>query len=105
MPTPAPSRKPRPNPFFVLLLLSSTAFAITAWVGYVGPLLARAPAKPGAVVPGADPQALDDWFTRRGTTALAIEFAVMFATAMLAMTTDRYFAPKVTPPGPRPDSP
>ncbi len=105
MPTPSPSPKPRPNPFFVLLLLSSTAFAVTAWVGYVGPLLAQAPARPGAAEPGADPQALADWFNRRGTTALAIEFAVMFATAILAMATDRHFAPKATPRGPGPDAP
>ena len=98
MPDPASPPKSRPNPFFVLLLAASTAFAITAWVGYVGPLLAKAPANPQQAAPGADPNALADWFTRWGTLALTVEFAVMFASGILAMATDKWFAARAKSP-------
>ena len=105
MPGPASKPRPRPNPFFVILLVASTAFAITAWVGYVGPLMAKAPAKPQKADPGADPQALAEWFNRHGTTALTVEFAVMLVSGVLAMATDRWFSPGPTPGGPGPKSP
>ena len=86
--------KGRPNPFYVALLLASTAFAITAWIGYVGPLLAKGPARD----PAAGSPAMEDWFNRRGTTALVVELALMAASAILAMATDGWFAER---PGPK----
>lgn len=102
---PGPAKKSRPNPFFVILLVASTAFAITAWIGYVGPLLAKAPARVERADPGADPQALAEWFNRHGTTALTVEFAVMLVSGLLAMATDKWFSPGPTPEGPAPKSP
>jgi len=89
--------KGRPNPFYVALLLASTAFAITAWVGYVGPLLSKGPARD----PAAASPALEDWFNRRGTAALVVELALMTASALLAMTTDRWFEGRPPRDGPK----
>ena len=87
--------KGRPNPFYVALLLASTAFAITAWIGYVGPLLTQGPARD----PAAGSPALENWFNRRGTAALVVELALMTASAVLAMATDRWFAGRESRPG------
>lgn len=86
----------RPNPFYLILLMASTAFAVTAWIGYVGPLIAQGPAHdPGAGTPG-----LADWFNRRGNSALAVELAIMIVSGLLAMATDREPSVKAAPGNP-----
>jgi hypothetical protein len=92
---PARPRKPLfPNPFYVLLLVSSTAFAVTALMVYVSPfVLERGLTDPGkAAGPGS--RALVDWLDRRGPFALGVEFMVMLGTALLAMATDHWFPGK-----------
>src|SRR3954453_21483823 len=96
---PTPPRKPRPNPFYVLLMVVSTLFVITAMGYLVGPYVERqAIANPGAG-PGPGSRALSAWFERKGVLVLGIEFAAMFVLAMLAMATDRLFSPPKSPPG------
>lgn len=82
-----------PNPFYVALLAVSTAFVVTALAYLMGPFLARRElAHPGVGQAGS--RALVLWFDRHGPTALAVESALMIATAVLAMATDRLFAPR-----------
>lgn len=88
-------RKPLfPNPFYVILLLSSTAFVVTAlayvvspWVGQNGGPNPGAPAGPAS-------RALAAWFDRNGPMALGVEFVVMLASGILAMATDHWFPAK-----------
>ncbi|MEO6811789.1 MAG: hypothetical protein ABI353_21995 [Isosphaeraceae bacterium] len=88
------ARKSLPNPFYVLVLLSSTAFAVTALAYYISPNIEQAAiARPeGGPVP--ESKALAAWFDRHGPTTLAAEIAVMFVTGLLAMSTDHWFASK-----------
>jgi hypothetical protein len=94
-----------PNPFFVLLLVASAAFVVTALMYYVSPMaLQRAPEKPGPA-PGPGSRALVDWLDRRGPLVLGVEFVVMCAAGVTAMLTDDWFAPPKAPqavPGPKP---
>ena len=95
------ARKVLPNPFFVLLLIASTAFVVTALMYYVSPMAAQRAAEQSR--PG--PRALADWLDRRGPLALGVEFVVMTATGVIAMLTDDWFAPGKRPkpvPDPRP---
>jgi hypothetical protein len=101
MTTPERPHKVRPNPFFILLLVASTAFVVTALMYYVGPLTLQRPGPP----PGPGSRALVDWLDRRGPLALGVEFAVMCAAGVVAMLTDDWFAPGKAPkpaPSPRP---
>ena len=87
-------RKPLfPNPFYVLLLVSSTAFVVTALAYFVSPNVEQKARAGGPDAPDAGSRALAAWFDRRGAQALGAEFAVMFASGLLAMATDRWFAP------------
>ncbi|MDB5353519.1 MAG: hypothetical protein JWN86_4766 [Planctomycetota bacterium] len=90
------SKKPRPNPFYILLILVSTLFAITVMGYLVGPFVERqALERPGA---GPSPlsRALAAWFERKGVVALAMELVAMLVLGVLAMATDRYFSPPRT---------
>jgi hypothetical protein len=71
------------------LIIASTAFVVTALAYLVSPYVAqRAADRPGAG-PGQGSLALAEWLDRRSPTALAIEFAVMLISGLLAMVTDR----------------
>jgi hypothetical protein len=95
------ARKPLfPNPFYAILLLSSTAFVVTALAYFVSPWVGqKAAANPGAA-PGAGSRALAEWFDRNGPLALGVEFGVMLLFGVLAMATDHWFAAKPAPRGP-----
>ena len=84
--TDRPEKKLFPNPFYVVLLVASTLFVVTALAWLVVPsVLEQAPlANGGAVdlVRGLD---------RNGPLALGVEFIVMLASGALAMLTDRWF--------------
>ena len=85
-----------PNPFYVSLLLVSTAFVATCLGYLVAPTVvdnALRP-RPGGNVPGPAALAMADWFERRGTTALTIEIVVMIVLGVVAMLSDRWFADK-----------
>jgi hypothetical protein len=102
-------RKPLfPNPFYLALLVASVVFTVTVFAYLIGPSLAqRVHDHPEAGRPGPGSVALAAWLDRSGPTALAVEFAVMFVTAVLAMATDRWFtaAPASSrPPGRPPTS-
>lgn len=94
---PGRSRKRLPNPFYVLLMVVSTAFVVTALAYYIGPEVVRqATAEAG---PGTRPRipGLVFWLDRRAPTILAIEFIGMLILGLLAMATDHWFGP------PKPD--
>ena len=62
---------------------------VTALAYLVSPYVAQGAAdRPGAG-PGRGSLALADWVDRRSPTVLAIEFAVMLISGLLAMVTDR----------------
>jgi hypothetical protein len=90
-----PSKKRFPNPFYVLLLLTSTAFVLTTLGYLVSPTIQRQAANqvdgrrvsPTSVAAAA-------WLDRNAPKALGVEFAVMLAAGLLAMATDRWFPAK-----------
>jgi len=100
----------RPNPFYVLLMVVSTAFVVTIFGYLIAPTVlsqAETPenSAPKADLPnkGAGPDqsepnarhqgtlALADWLSRQAPMVLTIELVVMAVTAVLAMTTDHWF--------------
>lgn len=86
-------RKPLfPNPFYVLLIVASTAFTVTVLAYLVSPNFERrAVEHPGAGRPGPGSMALVDWLDRNAPVALGVEFGLMFVSGILAMATDRWF--------------
>src|SRR5690348_14829485 len=80
-----------PNPFYVVLLVSSTAFVLSALLFYISPFVIERGLQRPAAAPGPGSRALVAWLDRHGPFALAIEFAVMLASAVLAMATDHWF--------------
>lgn len=90
-----PSKKRFPNPFYVLLLLTSTAFVFTTLGYLVSPTIQRQAANrvngrgvsPGSLAAAA-------WLDRNAPRALGVEFAVMLGAGVLAMATDRWFPAK-----------
>ena len=84
--TDRPAKKLFPNPFYVVLLVASTLFVVTALTWLVVPsVLDQAPLAKGGAVEFV--RKLD----RNGPSALAVEFAVMLAAGLLAMAMDRRF--------------
>ena len=71
------------------MLVASTAFVVTALAYLVSPYVAQRAADRPAAGPGRGSLALADWLDRRSPTVLAIEFAVMLVSGLLAMLTDR----------------
>jgi hypothetical protein len=93
MMTTSPKRpaRSRPNPFYVLLVLASTLFVVTALMYCISPMDLQRPGK----------HAASEWIDRHGPLALGVEFAVMFCAGVLAMATDRWFTAASLP---KPDS-
>jgi hypothetical protein len=92
-----PAKKLFPNPFYLLLLISSTVFVLTTFAyGVVPTLQSRATHRPDAAgqQPGPASVALTAWLDRRGPLVIGVEFSVMLVTGMLAMLTDRWFPEK-----------
>ena len=84
------------NPFFVVLMAASVVFVLTVLAYLISPaVLEPDPANPppGGGLAGRWP---------RGSTAtprwlLAVEFAIMLVTGVLAMVTDPWFSPRSKP--------
>jgi hypothetical protein len=95
---PSPRKIAFPNPFYVLLVIVSTLFAVTAFGYLVSPnVLQRAQSDP-AKAPGPGSRALALWLDQRGPAVLGVEFTVMLIAGVLAMSTDHWFSAKKTPP-------
>ena len=92
-------RRGRPNPCYVLLLLASAAFVLTTLGYLIGPSVQGRPES------GPGSRALAAWLDRNGPRALGVELATMLVAGLLAMTTDRWFAPgrkpRANPAGPK----
>jgi hypothetical protein len=90
---PKATRRPLPNPFYVLLLAASALFVVTTFAYLVAPYVAERAARRGE---GPHPAAgnLAVWLDRHGPAALGVEIAVMTAAGLLAMATDRWFPEK-----------
>jgi hypothetical protein len=89
------------NPFYVLLLIASTLFVVTALGYLVAPsVLDQMPAAgPGRVPQNASSKAFAAWLDRNAPLALGVEFVIMLVAAILAMLTDNWFAGvRKTPP-------
>jgi hypothetical protein len=80
------------NPFFVVLMATSVVFVITV-LGY---LISPSVLEPGAANPpsGASSRAAAAWLDRNAPWVLAVEFAIMLVTGVLAMATDPWFSPR-----------
>lgn len=89
---PDPRNVKFPNAFYVLLLVTSTLFVMTALAWLVTPTIRqisdqdRASGIEGRVDDRS--LALGDWIDRHAITLLTGEFAVMLVAGMLAMGTD-----------------
>jgi hypothetical protein len=82
------------NPFFVVLMAASVAFAVTALAYYVSAFVEPGPGRPQ---PSARSLAVAAWLDRNAPLVLAIEFGVMLVTGVTAMATDRWFSPQSKP--------
>ena len=80
-----PGRRGFPNPFYVALVLASTAFVVTAIAYLIGPTVAEL-SDPG----DASASRFVETFDRHGPTALLVEFVAMLACGLMAMGTDRF---------------
>jgi hypothetical protein len=98
------ARKPLfPNPFYVILIVASTVFTITALAYLIGPtIVQQAREQPATGRPGPGSLALAKWLDRTGPWILAAELAVMLASSFLAMATDRWFPMKPPRQPPKP---
>ncbi len=76
---------------------------VTALAYLVSPYVAQRVADRPDAGPGGGSLALAEWFDRRSPMALAIEFAVMLVSGLLAMMTDRPTGGKPWRGGPRTD--
>jgi len=85
-----------PNPFYVILLLSSTVFVLTALLYCVSPYVVARDIKAAGPAPGGGSRALVGWLDEHGPLTLAIEFIVMLVSGCLAMATDHWFTAKPT---------
>jgi hypothetical protein len=89
------------NPFYLLLLIASTLFVVTALGYLVAPsVLDQMPAAgPGRVPQNTSSKAFAAWLDRNAPLALGVEFVIMLVAAILAMLTDNWFAAvRKTPP-------
>jgi hypothetical protein len=92
-----------PNPFYLILLVASSVFTVTALAYLIGPSIEqRALDHKGAGRPGPGSLALTAWLDRNGPIVLAVEIGLMFVSGVLAMATDRWFPAK--PKGPSDDA-
>lgn len=82
------TKKLFPNPFYVLLLAASTLFVVTVFGYLISPTMRQQAGKEGST-------SLADWIDRNGPLALGGEIAVMIASGLLAMATDRWFSQKI----------
>jgi hypothetical protein len=81
----SPQREPR-NPFYVLLLVVSELFVVTALAWAIVPTLEDKARAAGQVVP---PSPFRDFLRDHGGTCLLIEVAAMIALGLLSMGLDR----------------
>ena len=88
---PARSRS-MPNPFYVILVIASTAFVITVFGYLIAPVVQRRAREDPKAGPGPGSIAMADRFERHATMALTIEIGVMTVSGLLAMTTDHLFS-------------
>jgi hypothetical protein len=101
-----PGKKLFPNPFYVLLLVASTLFVVTALAYLVAPtvmeLAAQAASRPRnnghGPEEGRGAARLAVWLDRNGPLGLGVEFLAMLASALLAMATDRWYTPRKVEP-------
>lgn len=90
-----------PNPFYVVLMLTSTLFVVTALAYVVSPYIGvDANGVRQAARPGVSSLALAAWLDRNGPMALGVEFALMLVFGLLAMATDQWFPSKAQQSGP-----
>jgi len=83
------------NPFFVVLMATSVVFVVTVLGYLISPsVLEPAPAEPPA---GAGSRVAAAWLDRNAPWVLAVEFAIMLLTGVLAMATDPWFSPRAKP--------
>jgi hypothetical protein len=94
MPSGPPRKNPFfTNPFFMVLLVVSIAFIVSALGYLVCPyVLEQAPA-------GTLSRRTAEWLDARGPLLLGVEFVIMLVSAITAMATDEWFS------RPRPSEP
>ncbi len=101
------ARKPRVNPFYVLLVLAGVAFCVTAF-GFG--LLAITDLKAGSAPidaygsltaePTNPEHPLLKFLDRHGVTLLLVELSILAFASIAAMATDRFWDPPTSPNAP-----
>lgn len=76
------------NPFYPLLVLAGSAFAITALAYGIMALKAMSPAGSGSE------HSLLVFLDRHGMALMAVELGLLAASSLLAMATDSYWSPR-----------
>ena len=83
------------NPFFVVLMAASVVFVLTVLAYLISPgVLDAGPGKPP---PSPRSLAMAVWVDRNAPWVLAVEFAIMLLTGVLAMVADPWFSPRSKP--------
>ena len=78
--------------FFVVLMAASVVFVLTVLAYLISPAVLDAdPAKPP---PSPRSLAMAAWVDRNAPSVLAVEFAIMLVTGVIAMVTDPWFTPR-----------
>jgi hypothetical protein len=87
------AKKLFPNPFYVVLLVTSTLFVLTTLLYLISATVQEQAVDGRAAGPAPSPGSLAfaGWFDRNGGLALGVEFVVMLLCGVLAMATDRWF--------------
>ena len=83
------------NPFFVVLMAASVVFVLTVLAYLISPAVLEA--GPGKPPPSPGSLAMAVWVDRNAPWVLAVEFAIMLLTGVLAMVTDPWFSPRSKP--------
>jgi hypothetical protein len=83
------------NPFFVVMMAATVVFVITVFAYLISPTVLEA--VPGKPQPSERSLAIAVWIDQNAPWVLAVEFAIMFVTGVVAMVVDPWFTPRPKP--------
>lgn len=86
------TRSASPNPFYVLLLVVSTAFVLSVLAYLIAPAVKQQAAEPaaGTQAPSAGSVALASWIEANAPRLIAVELGLMIVTGLLAILLEQF---------------
>jgi hypothetical protein len=83
------------NPFFVVMMAATVVFVITVLAYLISPAVLEV--GPGKAPPSPRSLAMAKWIDQNAPWVLAVEFAIMLVTGVVAMIADPWFTPRSKP--------